>query len=70
MPPVPAIVAWPAAVRVGVLMFAVPSLKPPGLTLVVVCQPEPLQSRLPNGMWSEGVETMVTLAKVVATLGP
>jgi hypothetical protein len=28
-----------------------------------------LQSRLPIGMWFVGVETIVTLAKVVATLG-
>jgi len=32
-------------------MLAVPSLKPPVFTLPVEWQPEPLQSRLPIGMW-------------------
>ena len=45
-----ATVVWPATVSVGVLMFALPSLKPPGFTLLVLWQPEPLQSRLPIGM--------------------
>src|SRR6516162_9724468 len=62
-------VVWPAMVSVGAVVLAVPMLKPPGLTLVVEWQPEPLQSRVPIGMWFAGVETMVTLAKVVATLG-
>ena len=56
-------------VSVGALMLAVPSLKPPALTLVVVWQPEPLQSRLPIGMWFAGVVTIVTLAKG-PTVGP
>jgi hypothetical protein len=68
-PPAPPMVVWPATVRVGVLMFAVPMLKPPGLTLAVEWQPEPLQSSVPIGMWLPGLETMVTLAKVVATFG-
>ena len=46
-----ATVVWPATLSVGVLMLAVPSLKPPTLTLAVEWQPEPLQSRLPIGMW-------------------
>src|ERR1700745_3205306 len=45
-----ATVVWPATLSVGELMFAVPSLKPPTLTLAVEWQPEPLQSRLPIGM--------------------
>ena len=65
-----ATVVWPAPLSVGALILAVPSLKPPGLTLVVVWQPEPLQSRLPNGMWLPGFVTMVMLAKVVATVEP
>ena len=34
-------------------MLAAPSTKPwpPGVTLVIEWQPEPLQSRLPIGMW-------------------
>ena len=43
--------------------------KPPAVTLVVVWQPEPLQSRLPIGMWLLGVLTIVMLAKVLATEG-
>jgi hypothetical protein len=43
-------VLWPAAVSVGALMLATPSLKPPGLTLAVEWQPEPLQSSVPIGM--------------------
>jgi hypothetical protein len=35
---------------VGLAMLAVPSLKPPAFTFVVVWQPEPLQSSVPNGM--------------------
>src|ERR1700750_64814 len=46
-----ATVVWPATLRVGELMFAVPSLKPPTLTLAVEWQPEPLQSSVPIGMW-------------------
>ncbi len=59
---------WPATVRVGADTLAVPSLKPPGFTFVMVWQPEPLQSRLPIGKWLAGVVTMVTLAKVLATV--
>ncbi len=51
------------------MMFAVPRLNPPAFTLLVVWQPDPLQSRLPNGMWLLGLVTMLMLAKVVATLG-
>src|SRR5216110_364307 len=51
-------------------MLAVPSLKPPVLTLLVVWQPEPLQSRVPNGMWLLGLVTRVMLTKVVATVEP
>jgi len=68
-PPAPPMVVWPATVSVGVAVLAAPIRKPPGLTLAVEWQPEPLQSRLPMGMWFVGVETIVTLAKVVATLG-
>ena len=67
-PPAPAMVVCPAAVSVGALMFAAPSLKPPELTLAVEWQPEPLQSRVPIGMWLPGFVTIVTLANVVATL--
>src|SRR5207302_10638479 len=63
-------VVWPAAVSVGPDRLAVPSLKPPALTLPVVWQPEPLQSRVPNGMWLLGLVTRVMLAKVVATVEP
>jgi len=42
-------VAWPATLSVGVLTFAVPSLKPPGFTFAVLWQPEPLQFALPIG---------------------
>jgi len=45
-----ATVVCPAVVSVGVLMFAVPIRNPPGLTLLIEWQPEPLQSRLPMGM--------------------
>ena len=65
----PATVAWPATFSVGALMLALPSLNPPAVTLAVVWQPEPLQSRLPIGMWLFGVVTIVTLAKVFATAG-
>lgn len=51
-------------------MLAEPSLKPPELTLLVVWQPDPLQSRLPIGMWLLAVVVIVMLAKVLATLGP
>src|SRR4029077_9877156 len=68
-PPAPPMVAWPATVRVGVLMLAAPSLTPPALTLAVLWQPEPLQSSVPIGMWLPGLETIVMLAKVVATFG-
>ena len=54
-----ATVVWPVALRVGVLMFAVPMLKPPGLTLVVEWQPEPLQSSVPIGMWLFASPTIV-----------
>src|SRR6516165_1325661 len=59
-PPAPPIVVWPAAVSVGAVMLAVPIMKPPGLTLAVEWQPEPLQSRVPIGMWLPGLVTMVT----------
>jgi hypothetical protein len=51
-------------------MFALPSLKPPAFTFLVVWHPEPLQSRLPIGMWFAGVVTIVTLRKVLATFEP
>jgi hypothetical protein len=51
-------------------MLADPRLKPPALRLPVVWQPEPLQSSVPIGMWLAGVLVIVTLAKVVATVGP
>ena len=35
-------------------MLAAPSLKPPAVTFAVVWQPEPLQSRLPIGVWVTG----------------
>ena len=54
---------------VGVLILALPSLKPPAFTLVTVWQPEPLQSSVPIGMWLPGVLTIVMLAKVSATEG-
>ena len=57
-------VVWPATVSVGVEMLALPSLKPPAFTFVVVWQPEPLQSSVPIGMWLAGVPTMVMLANV------
>ena len=41
------------------MVLAVPSLKPPGLTLVVEWQPEPLQSSVSTGMWLPGLVTMV-----------
>ena len=50
-------------------MLAAPSLKPPALTFVVVWQPEPLQSRLPIGMWLPGVLTIVMLTNG-PTVGP
>ena len=65
-----ATVVWPVTVRVGALMLALPSLKPPAVSLEVLWQPEPLQSRLPIGMWLFGVVTIVTLANVLATEGP
>ena len=64
-----ATVPWPATLSVGVLMLGVPSLKPPGLTFWVLWQPEPLQSRLPIGMWLPGTLTMVTLTNG-PTVGP
>jgi hypothetical protein len=67
--PAPVTVAWPAALSVGALMFAAPSLKPPGFTLAVEWQPELLQSSVSNGMWLPGLETMVMLAKG-PTVGP
>jgi hypothetical protein len=60
-------VVWPATVSTGVLMLAAPRLNPPALTLAVLWQPEPLQSRVPIGMWLPGFVTMVMLANVVAT---
>ena len=51
-------------------MFAVPMLNPPVFTFAVVWQPEPLQSRPPIGMWLLESVVIVTLAKVVATVGP
>ena len=48
--PATAIVVWPATFSVGAVMLAAPILNPPGFTLAVVWQPEPLQSRLPIGM--------------------
>src|SRR6266699_3178612 len=65
-----ATVVCPAIVSVGLEVLAVPSLNPPVLTLPVVWQPEPLQSRLPNGMWLPGVVTIVMLANVVLTVEP
>src|SRR5215469_7468997 len=65
-----ATVMCPATLSVGVLMFAVPRLKPPGFTLPVEWHPAPLQSRAPIGMWLAGVVTIVTLANVFATLVP
>src|SRR5213082_3921363 len=65
-----ATVVCPATVRVGLEVLATPSLKPPALTLPVVWQPEPLQSRLPNGMWLLGLVTTVTLPNVVFTVEP
>ena len=65
----PATVAWPATVSVGALMLALPSLNPPAVTLAVVWQPEPSQSRLPIGMWLFGEVTIEILAKVLATAG-
>ncbi len=50
-------------------MFAFPSLKPPGFTLPVPWQPEPLQSRLPIGKCLAGVVTIVTLMNG-PTVGP
>src|SRR5215472_6497227 len=64
-----ATVVWPATLRVGALMLALPSLKPPGLTLAVEWQPEPLQSSVPIGMWLPGLVTMVMLANG-PTVGP
>ena len=52
-------VLWPATLSVGALMLATPSLKPPGLTLAIEWQPEPLQSSVPIGMWFVGEPTMV-----------
>ena len=49
-PTTPTTVACPATLSVGLAMFALPSLKPPAFTLVVVWQPEPLQSSVPIGM--------------------
>ena len=49
MPIAEAMVVWPAALSVGALMLAVPSLKPPVFTLAAVWQPEPLQSSVPIG---------------------
>src|SRR4029077_6716553 len=69
-PRAPPMVAWPATVRVGVLMLAAPSLNPPALTLAVLWQPEPLQSSVPIGMWFPGLETIDTLRNVFATVGP
>ena len=60
---------WPATFSDGTEMFALPTLKPPGFTLVIVWHPEPLQSSVPIGKWLLGVETIVILANVVATAG-
>ena len=65
-----ATVVWPAVVNVGALMLALPSLKPPAVSLEVVWQPEPLQSRFPIGMWLFGEVTIVMFANVLATEGP
>src|SRR6516162_11421853 len=67
-----ATVACPEAASVGALTLAVPMWKPlpPGVTFVVEWQPEPLQSRLPIGMWLPGVVTGTTLANVVFTVEP
>ena len=51
-------------------MLAAPILKPPVLTFLVVWHPDPLQSRLPIGMWFAGVVAIVTLMNVLATDGP
>jgi hypothetical protein len=50
-------------------MLAAPRLKPPVLTLAAVWHPDPLQSRVPIGMWLADVVVIVTFAKVPATLG-
>src|SRR2546429_364307 len=50
-------------------MLADPMLNPPALTLAVLWQPEPLQSRLPVGMWLPGVVVILMLANVPATVG-
>ncbi len=49
--------------------MAAPILKPPVLTFLVVWHPDPLQSRLPIGMWFAGVVAIVTLMNVLATDG-
>src|SRR5437764_13211605 len=54
-----ATVVWPATESVGAVRLAAPSLKPPALTLLVVWQPEPLQSRLLTGKWLAGMATRV-----------
>ena len=52
-------------------MLAAPSLNPPAVTFAVVWQPEPLQSRLPIGMWLVlDVPTIVMLAQPPAGGGP
>jgi len=63
----PLTVVCPETLSVGLATFALPRLKPPALTVVVVWQPEPLQSNAPMGKWSEGVLTIVIFAKEVAT---
>ena len=68
-PPVPPIVVCPATVSAGEVRLAAAIWNPPGFTLVVLWQPEPLQSRLPIGMWLFGLVTIVTLAKG-PTVGP
>jgi dipeptide/tripeptide permease len=63
-------VVCPATFSVGLVMLAEPMLNPPGLTFAVVWHPEPLQSRVPIGMWLAEVVVIVTFAKVFATLAP
>jgi hypothetical protein len=43
--------------------------KPPGFTLLVAWQPEPLQASVPIGKWLADVVTMVTFANG-PTVGP
>ena len=66
----PSTVVCPVTFKVGALMLAAPSLNPPAVSFAVVWHPEPLQSRVPMGMWLIPVVlTILMLAKVLATEG-